>query len=258
MTIAEKNKKVAAVLAAGSVALAGVGAMAFFTDWEQGDFDGLKGVQVADNPIEIIPNDYDDNKVSDESISTKWAAAMPENFNPGDAADLEVKLSNIGSVDADLRETIVITSDEPFTGSDLANIEYRIRTGIITTAHDADNGAFHATDGAVIANDDAITAVDVKEEIVGNNQVKYTLIYDKLAAGASVIRDYNLIFDGDAPNAFQGDKVKVEYLVEAKQTNDANGNDGDASEGWTQAATGTFEIGGDAANKATPVKYVAP
>ena len=257
-TITENKKKITAGLVGASLLLGMGVTTAFFTDRVTGDFGGEEGVAVGgDNPIDIVPND--DGKspsptdtthpkdqqdgsnakdgVTDETISDRWARLNPialKNLNPGDEIALPVQLYNGGDFAIDVRETITVTSSVPLTQNDLDNLEFRLRAAS-NDGHTYNN--FVATDkyGAY----DAADGNDVTIEQVSTNKVVYSIPAHKMETKADVIRDFYLVFDKDAKNAFQGATVNVDYIVEAKQT-----NNNDPSEGWNTIVKESIEIGG--------------
>ena len=266
-TIAENKKKITAGLVGASLLLGMGVTTAFFTDRVTGDFGGEEGVAVGgNNPIDIVPND--DGKhpsptdpthpkdqqdgssakdgVTDESISNRWARLNPialKNLNPGDEVALPVQFYNGGDFAIDVRETITVTSSVPLTQNDVSNLEFRLRAasndGVsYDTFVAADKyGAYDAADGK-----------DITVEQVGTNKVVYKIPEHKMETKAEVIRDFYLVFDKDAKNTFQGATVTVDYIAEAKQS-----NNNDPSKGWETIATESITVGQTAQN-VVPVK----
>lgn len=221
MTIAEKNKKFAAVLAAGSVALAGMGTMAWFTDNAQGDVTAT----IADNPIDIVPNDADKNGESDKTITAAWAEVIPPNYNPGDSFKLPLQLYNNGTDAVDLRETIVIKSTVAMTADEY---QFMLKKAVAATPVDTDNMAYDTEDDGT----------DIGTGVVSDGGKTYTITaYSDLAAKTEVVKDYSLIFDKNAGNDFQGAIASIDYTVEAKMS-----NGGDESLGWTEIAVGSASV----------------
>ena len=256
-TIAENKKKITAGLVGASLLLGMGVTTAFFTDRVTGDFGGEEGVAVGgDNPIDIVPNDDGKNPsptdpthpkdqqdgsnakdgTTDETISNRWARLNPialKNLNPGDEIALPIQLYNGGDFAVDVRETITVTSSVPLTQNKLDDLEFRLRSAS-NNARSYNN--FVATDsyGAY----DAADGNDVTVEQVSANKVVYSIPAHKMETKAEIIRDFYLVFDKDAKNTFQGATVTVDYIAEAKQT-----NNNDPSKGWETIVKETITVG---------------
>lgn len=287
MTLAEnkkRNKKAAGALVASAV-LATAGSLAFFTDYDFASFADDKNPNVeigSENPVDIVPNDDgitgtednhpkddvvdDDTKhdgTTDEEISARWArinAVALANYNPGDEIALPVQLYNGGDFPIDVRETFVITAlDKEGNPIDLTdnNLEFRLR-GTSEAADSATGAAYvdFAPKNGYAFDTDADGFMVADEDItVADNQVVYKLDAHRMDTWEEVIRDFYLIFDQHSMNRFQGAQVKVDVIIEAKQTNyvDAQ-NPGDPELGWTTVATDSFQLGGTDYSGYVPVK----
>lgn len=278
--VKDNKKKLTAGLLTATLGLGLVGSFAFFSDYVTDNFGGEDGVDVGSNkPVDIVPNDDGkepdpnnptndpthpkDDTVSetpkdgktDEEISDRWArlnATALANYNPGDEIALPVQMYNGGTHKIDVRERFVITSSKPLTQADRNNLEFRLKAASTSgtgyedfTAADV-NGAFDAgVDGSVI-----------ETEVVDEYTVAYTLDPHAMEPGAEVIRDFYMIFDRNAKNAFQAAEVTVDVLIEAKQSNAVNGNTGNPAEGWTSVATGSLKVGETTFADAVPEREI--
>ena len=223
-----------------TLTLAIAGAFAFFTDkvtTKATLTTSEKSVDITTNPTDPSDPDYDPDW--ENNLSAKWEdvnATALANYNPGDKVDLSFALKNTGSQAVDIRETFVITSSKALTE---ASPEFRL-------FQEAIQDAAGAWDGQEV----------VSAELINGNQIKYSIAPYVISSEIEAIdnnpieveKDYNLVFNKAASNAFQAATCKVEYLVEAKQ----HSADGPAG-GWTEVETATIQFGGQSIN-AVPEK----
>lgn len=223
-----KNMKISGLLALAMVFVLLVGSLAYFTDRISKDTSfSTATVSITPDPDEDPRDpDHPENKLTD-----KWAAinaAALSNFNPGDKVDLSYKLANTGELALDVRETFIITSSKPMSSTP----EFRLFNG---ATQDADTKAY--TGNGVVVTEDKISDTVYKYTIAS-----YVLSGSDETIGSnakSVDKTYQLVFDQNAGNAFQGATCTINYLVEAKQHSDG----GDAD--WVTAVNGgTITLGG--------------
>lgn len=172
-----------------------------------------------DDPDDDEP--WEDNTPTDDSDDlTNWWNALNatalKNFNPGDKLCLDGKITNSGTLDIEYRQTIIITTD---TAMNKTTPEFRLFTS-------SKRETYGALTGVTVASNESIDAIGKK--------ITYKIDAADLAAGKSVHTNFDLVFDKNASNAFQGAKVTVDYILEACQ---------DGAE-WATIATATVSTSG--------------
>lgn len=215
---------------------------AYFTDRVTGN----GSISTTDNSVDIdidkpdvpdpdVPdpdpdgnNPFTPDPDPDNDLTEWWTylnATALANYNPGDKIALDAKLTNSGTLDVDYRQTFVVTSSVPMTDGAL---EFELFSASNKETYGAWTGVSKVAGFAIDTTKSTAT------------KTVYSVAPAKLAVGATITPDYDLIFNKAASNAFQGATVTVEYLVEARQAN-AAGADAD----WATVATGTVTIGGE-------------
>lgn len=176
------------------------------------------------------PKDYVDPTPDDDTDDlTNWWNALNAtavaNFNPGDKLCLDAKITNGGSLEIDYRQTIVVNSS---VAMDRSSPEFRLFSNCIREKYGALTGK----------------TVVVSESISSDGKkIVYTIAPATLGVNESITPNYDLVFDKLSGNEFQGAQVTVDYLVEARQANEAGEN-----QGWTTVATATLSVGGENLN----------
>jgi len=246
-----KNKKrLAILLSCLAIVLAMSLSLAYFTDRTT----GAASMKAVDNAIDIDiskpdpenpepdpdnPTDPDDptdpkdpskpwkDPTPDDDtddLTNWWAALNAEalaNFNPGDKISLDGTITNSGTLDLDYRQTYVLTCNKAMNTT---TPEFRLFSNCTKDKYGAKTGI----------------DVLVNEKIAADGKkITYNIAPAKLVVGASTTPNVDLVFDKMASNAFQGAKITVDYLIEARQANAAGAN-----ADWTPVATGTVTIGG--------------
>lgn len=243
MTINKKKALTYAVAGMASVSLL-AGTLSYFTDREATNASsrtsGWDRQAVDITPTadpSILPDDpgkspFEDPTPNDPSdnLTNWWSylnATAIANYNPGDMMTLSFNMVNSGELAVDVRETFIVTSTKPLSQAP----EFRLFSSYYEDA----NGAHFGEE------------VIVKEERIDATHYKYTIAPYTLSSRDEVIqghtatqldRDYYLVFDGKASNAFQGAKCTVDYVAEAKQHSLDGNND------WVKAATAKLTVGG--------------
>lgn len=186
-----------------------------------------------DNP-ELPP--FEDPTPDDptDDLGNWWAwlnSRALGNFNPGDKLTLSFDMVNAGELATDIRETFVITSSEPLSEAP----EFRLFSQISEDKNGSNRGE----------------EVVLEEQRIDDTHYIYTIAPYTLSSPDQVLpehpgmvaqKEYYLVFDGKAANAFQGAQCTVDYVAEAKQH--ANGNVND----WSTIAEEQLIIGGQTLN----------
>lgn len=228
-----------------------VGSLAFFSDHITGN--NGSGVTTNTEAVDIItdpdpirdPSDPSNPKDFEDDLTGKWAfinAKAYLNFNPGDQVNLSYTLKNDSTVAIDTRETIVIDSTVPMTyGSEEFDLFIATSEKTIT----GNTSCFTGTTAPAYETRELIR--DGSNNITG---IKYVIKNEGIAAGASVQKDYFVVFNKLASNKFQGAVCNINYLVEAQQE---NGGD------WTVVKTENITLGSQTVTSVVDsVEDVAP
>ena len=244
------KKQLTIILVFALILTCAVGSLAYFTDRVQAKasvttMDAGIVIDPDPNPEHVIPDDPskppyeedpDDDDITDD-ITDLWVYLNSKalaNYNPGDRMDLSYILKNEGKLAIDVRETFIITSSVAMTDS---NLQFELFSAI-------KNGTYGGYQG------DGLTApagATVKVEKLSTQKYKYTISSYTLSGSGTgetisgkakeMKRNYYVVFDEDAGNAFQGASCTIDYVVEVKQHSEG-AND------WATAATGTLTVGG--------------
>lgn len=239
-----KNKsRIALLIACLAMILAVSMVFAYFSDRAT----GAASLQTVDNAVDIDitkpdvtpepdpnnptdpepPKDYTDPTPDDDTDDlTNWWNALNAtavaNFNPGDKLCLDAKITNSGSLEIDYRQTIVVTSSQPMNRT---APEFRLFSNCIREG-------YGALTGKTVVVSESISA--------DGKKIVYTIAPAKLGVNQSITPNFDLVFDKLSSNAFQGAKVNVDYLIEARQANAAG-----ADQNWATVATATLSVGGE-------------
>lgn len=207
-----KNMRLTSVMAIVTVMALLIGSLAFFTDRVA----AKATVTTMPTAVDIVPVDPDDPTVEIDDLSEFWAegnATVLANYNPADYFDLSYTLKNKGSMPVTVRETIVITSNQAMADG----------TPEFVLCSETAAGTY----GGYKAVGNLATKVSA-------TQYKYVKVSDApIAAGATVDKDYFVVFSENADNDFQGKTCTVNYLVEALQSDGS----------WTEIAEATLSNG---------------
>ena len=197
-----KNKKITGIVAGTLAAAILLGAsFALFTDREEIE----TSAQAA--RFQIMVNDIN-------------VDANLEQVLPGDSLDLHYEVINQSSVQADIRQTLVLHAtdsgslegNEKFVGFDTALGATDQSEFDIYLASDVSQDAT----GAYVPNADA-TPLQVKE-VVDANTIKYTIASETYDVDETTDHDYVIIFKKSADNSWKYAHLEVEVVAEAKQT----------------------------------------
>lgn len=168
---------------------------------------------------------WEDDTPDDHDDLTNWWGALNAtalaNFNPGDKLCLDAKINNSGSLDLDYRQTFIVTSSVAMTKADP---EFRLFSS-------CSRETYGALTGGTVAEGESISA-DCKT-------ITYRISPDTLDAGKHLHTNFDLVFNKLASNKFQNAEVTVQYLVEARQANEAG-----ADVGWELVEDATLTFGG--------------
>lgn len=214
--------KLTTVIAIATVACLMVGAFAFFTD--RVTTNASASTARASDLIDVDPDPTNPSAPDDpqDALEAVWTRENPDKdiVKPGDLVDLSFDLKNIGSSDIDCKETIVLTSK---VNLDQTNPEWRLFL-------DATADEYGAMVGGTVVSAEQISA----------KQVKYTLAAFKLSKNETKARNFKLVFDKYATNAFQGDVCTIDYLCEMRQHVDSIAVDAN----WDAVRTDTIRFAG--------------
>lgn len=236
------KKTLSGILVAALAVTMAVGTLAYFSDRATTS----ATMKTVTNGIEVTPDaggatTYPDPDSGDpvgptdpDYLTAKWAsinATALANYNPGDKIDLSYTLKNTGDLAIDVRERFVVTSSVAMTDS---APEFRL----FTSANADTNGAY--TGSGVVGTEIKKSTTKYTYEVSS-----YTLSSASESitgsTATSAAKNYFLVFNKAAENAFQGATVTIEYVVEAKQHSSSSSD-------WTTAATATVTLGGDSYN----------
>ena len=209
------KKKVLGIGAAiCALSLAAVSSFALFTDTAS-----VKGATTAGKQAVGITADKmtDAGDFSEQLLNTAFDAANPiDNFNPGDDRTVAYTINNEQSKAAYVNDTITlkVTPDTAYTADGQAitpencAITFATADGVLTEkSRSMDNGVITIVyEGKVTVLSGTGTNAEVVKEGVGNTA------YPTTAA-----RSYELDFDVNADNAWQGAKVEISSKVDAVQ-----------------------------------------
>jgi len=239
-----KNKRrIALLLACLATIMAFSMVFAFFSDRET----GAASMKTVENAVDIDitkpdvtpepdpndptdpkpPKDYEDPTPEDDTddLSNWWNALNATaiaNFNPGDKLCLDAKITNGGTLAIDYRQTIVVTSSVAMNRS---APEFRLFSDCIRESYGALTGK----------------TVIVSEKISDDGKkIVYTIAPATLGVKESITPNFDLVFDKFSDNDFQAAKVTIDYLIEARQANEAG-----ADKDWATVATANLSVGGE-------------
>jgi len=148
---------------------------------------------------------------------------------------LNFHMNNEGHLDAKVRETFLITSDEAFTNAAYKAIANNATFNPAAVAPEFELcSSIKAGTFGGFATDGAANMTFTK---ISDKQYKVTVAESSIAKGTYAAKKYYLVFDAMSDNTFQGAKVTIDYMAEAMQ---ANGD-------WVTAATATWTPSGDKA-----------
>ena len=210
MTKANTNskKKVLGIGAAiCALSLAAVSSFALFTDTAS-----VKGETTAGKLAVGITADKmtDAGDFSEQLLNTAFDAANPiDNFNPGDDRTVAYTINNEQSKATYVNDTITlkVTPDTAYTAAGQA-ITFATADGVLTEkSRSMDNGVITIVyEGKETVLSGTGTNAEVVKEGVGNT-----------ANPTTAARSYELDFDVNADNAWQGAKVEISSKVDAVQ-----------------------------------------
>lgn len=201
------NKILISLSIIGAVAAVAVGGtMAYFSDAETST-----GNTFTAGTLDIAVNG--DNP---------WEEASPyvfSNLQPDDNKDINVTLSNVGTVDAVVWGKVKVTAE-------IDNLQSEPECS-------AEGGTWSETScsGQTAAKNDLSTQLVYSMKIGGNDNIKKDwnlrvsdvndlwIPIGKLAAGATLAVDQNYYFDQTAGNEYQGDEMQVDIIFYAEQIN---------------------------------------
>ena len=209
------KKKVLGIGAAiCALSLAAVSSFALFTDTAS-----VKGATTAGKLAVGITADKmtDAGDFSEQLLNTAFDAANPiDNFNPGDDRTVAYTINNEQSKAAYVNDTITlkVTPDTAYTADGQAitakncAITFAIADGVLTEkSRSMDNGVITIVyEGKETVLSGTGTNAEVVKEGVGNT-----------ANPTTAARSYELDFDVNADNAWQGAKVEISSKVDAVQ-----------------------------------------
>lgn len=209
------KKKVLGIGAAiCALALAAVSSFALFTDTAS-----VKGATTAGKLAVGITADKmtDAGDFSEQLLNTAFDAANPiDNFNPGDDRTVAYTINNEQSKAAYVNDTITlkVTPDTAYTADGQAitpencAITFATAGGVLTEkSRSMDNGVITIVyEGKETVLSGTGTNAEVVKEGVGNT-----------ANPTTAARSYELDFDVNADNAWQGAKVEISSKVDAVQ-----------------------------------------
>lgn len=241
MTKANTNskKKVLGIGAAiCALSLAAVSSFALFTDTAS-----VKGATTAGKLAVGITADKmtDAGDFSEQLLNTAFDAANPiDNFNPGDDRTVAYTINNEQSKAAYVNDTITlkVTPDTAYTADGQAitpencAITFATADGVLTEkSRSMDNGVITIVyEGKETVLSGTGTNAEVVKEGVGNT-----------ANPTTSARSYELDFDVNADNAWQGAKVEISSKVDAVQY--ANNHGGLADKTITAESVKTNAVG---------------
>lgn len=217
------RNKISVILGCAALVLLTVGSFAYFTDSTQVVLDATAGTL-------------------DLSLTQDWTGdnvSVADTFSPGKKLDLDYTLTNNGNKSADIKETFVITSEQALAGDPL-ELEIYEATDV---TQDPATGFWKPNEGA-----NPITTKSVSED---NLKVTYDLAEFVLngtganaetedsATSNSKTGNYVLVFKDSASNDFQGKKITIDYMAQAKQHRNTN------SDTWTTVKTATIDFAGE-------------
>lgn len=239
------RNKFSRVLALCCVMAVAVGSFAYFSDREGVFGEDTYKITLDDQGIDIRPVDPDNpvdptnpDPTPGTTIENIWdmnaedGSIEAEDVYPGKDIDLSYDLVNGSDAAVDVRETIVLTVKDykgdalPLTGT----VEYRLFKQAVADA-------YGATDGQDVIADETVVGNTVTYKIA-----PYTIAGQKEAVDGATTRaqrDFVLVMNKAAKNAFQASSCQIDLLVEAKQHAD-NG----AQYGWAEVANETVVLGG--------------
>ena len=209
------KKKVLGIGAAiCALSLAAVSSFALFTDTAS-----VKGATTAGKLAVGITADKmtDAGDFSEQLLNTAFDAANPiDNFNPGDGRTVAYTINNEQSKAAYVNDTITlkVTPDTAYTADGQAitpkncAITFATADGVLTEkSRSMDNGVITIVyEGKETVLSGTGTNAEVVKEGVGNT-----------ANPTTAARSYELDFDVNADNAWQGAKVEISSKVDAVQ-----------------------------------------
>lgn len=217
MTKANTNskKKVLGIGAAiCALSLAAVSSFALFTDTAS-----VKGATTAGKLAVGITADKmtDAGDFSEQLLNTAFDAANPiDNFNPGDDRTVAYTINNEQSKAAYVNDTITlkVTPDTAYTADGQAitpencAITFATADGVLTEkSRSMDNGVITIVyEGKETVLSGTGANAEVVKEGIGNT-----------ANPTTAARSYELNFNVDADNAWQGAKVEISSKVDAVQ-----------------------------------------
>ena len=209
------KKKVLGIGAAiCALSLAAVSSFALFTDTAS-----VKGATTAGKlPVGITADKMTDaGDFSEQLLNTAFDAANPiDNFNPGDDRTVAYTINNEQSKAAYVNDSITrkVTPNTAYTADGQAitpencAITFATADGVLTEkSRSMDNGVITIVyEGKVTVLSGTGTNAEVVKEGVGNT-----------ANPTTAARSYELDFDVNADNAWQGAKVEISSKVDAVQ-----------------------------------------
>ena len=224
MTIS--RTKLAWFFAIAGVIVLLIGVLSYFTDRVQ----TKASITTAGTSeiIKVTPDGTEEGSTDPgATLENLWNKNNPNKIiEPGDDVNLSYNLSNTGSADIDVKETVILTSSQSLTQADP---EYRLFL-------DATADEYGAKVGGTV----------VSSEVISEHQVKYELAPFKLAKGKSQKLDYIMVFNKYASNNFQKSQCTIDYLVEMRQHSEILSPE----EGWQEIQTATITFGGNSNYKA--------
>lgn len=217
MTKANTNskKKVLGIGAAiCALSLAAVGSFALFTDTAS-----VKGATTAGKLAIGITADKmtADGDFSEQLLNTDFDGANPiNNFNPGDGHTVAYKISNEQSKAAYINDeiTLKVTPDTAYAADGQA-----ITAANCAITFDTADGAL--TEKSRSMDNGVITIVyEGKETVLSGTGANAEVVKEGIGNTANpttAARSYELNFNVDADNAWQGAKVEISSKVDAVQ-----------------------------------------
>ena len=215
-----------------AVSMLVVATQAFFTDRAEGSGTINAGTLKITANLNVNDATAEDTTNGTKSVDTKLGVVTATAIAPGDAIPMVVHTKNTGSIDALVRQKIVLTvtadADHTLTAltSDAAEFEVYKASDV---EKDTSNGYWKPKSGA---NPVAITDTTTSRTVSGL-VVTYQLAPQSLATGSADVYDkYVILFRHTAGNAFQGCGVKVDAIVEALQ--DKNTDNYKTTNDWSE------------------------
>lgn len=237
-----KTKKILTCAVAGVTGVAILaGTLTYFTDREERSVTintaGSEDTPAVDIVIKpdpsVTPDDptlppFEDPTPEDDTddLENWWkyvnSKAMA-NFGPGDKLTFNFKMDNGGALAVDLRESFTLTSSEPLSEAP----EFRLYSAV------SEDGNGSTIGEEVLLEETRVDATTYKYAIT-----PYTLsgAEENVVGSPETLADkeYYLVFDKTAANAFQEAECQIDYVAEAKQHT--------GSPDWSEIATAQLTV----------------